>query len=40
MSTRTTLIIGLALIVLAVLFSLAVYSRLPDRMASHWGAND
>ena len=40
MSTRTTLIIGLVLIALAVGFSLAVYSQLPDRMASHWGAND
>lgn len=40
MSTRTTLIIGLVLILLAVAFSAAVYSRLPDRMASHWGIND
>ncbi len=40
MSTRLTLIIGLVLILLAVVFSLAVYDRLPDRMASHWGMND
>jgi uncharacterized membrane protein len=40
MSTRLTLIIGLALILVAVVFSLAVYNRLPDRMASHWGLND
>jgi uncharacterized membrane protein len=40
MSTRLTVIIGLALILIAVVFSLAVYSRLPDRMASHWGIND
>lgn len=40
MSTRLTLIVGLALILIAVVFSLAVYNRLPDRMASHWGIND
>ena len=40
MSTRLALIVGLALILIAVVFSLAVYSRLPDRMASHWGIND
>ncbi len=40
MSTRITLIIGLALVLLAVVFSVAVYNRLPDRMASHWGVND
>ncbi len=40
MSTRLTLIICLALILIAVVFSLAVYNRLPDRMASHWGFND
>ncbi len=40
MSTSLTLIIGLILILLAVVFSLAVYDRLPDRMASHWGVND
>ncbi len=40
MSTRLTLLIGIVLILLAVVFSAAVYSRLPDRMASHWGVND
>ena len=40
MSTRFTVIVGLALILLAVAFSAAVYNRLPDRMASHWGFND
>jgi uncharacterized membrane protein len=40
MSTRTTFIIGIALILVAVAFSAAVYNRLPERMASHWGVND
>ena len=40
MSTRITLIVGLVLVLLAVVFSAAVYDRLPDRMASHWGVND
>ncbi len=40
MSTRSTLIIGLILVLLAVAFSAAVYDRLPERMASHWGVND
>lgn len=40
MSTRTTWILSLILIVLAVAFSLAAYDRLPDPMASHWGIND
>ena len=40
MSTRTTLIIGLVLVLLAVAFSSVVYNRLPERMASHWGVND
>ncbi len=40
MSTRTTLIIGVVLILLAVTFSAAVYDKLPDRMDSHWGLND
>ncbi len=40
MSTRLTLIICLALILIAVVLSASVYSRLPDRMASHWGFND
>ena len=40
MSTRTTLIIGLVFILLAVALSAAVYNRLPERVASHWGVND
>lgn len=40
MSTRLTLIIGLALVLIAVVFSLAAYKWLPDPMASHWGLND
>ena len=40
MSTRLTLTISLALVLIAVVFSLAVYNRLPDPMASHWGLND
>ncbi len=40
MSTRITLIITLALVIIAIAFSMAVYSRLPDRMASHWDVND
>ena len=40
MSTRITLFVCLVLVLLAITFSLAVYNRLPDRMASHWGIND
>ncbi len=40
MSNRLTLFLGIVLILLAVVFSAAVYSHLPDRMASHWGLND
>jgi len=40
MSTRTTLIVSIALIAIAALLSLAVFNRLPDPMASHWGFND
>ena len=40
MSTKTTLILSLALILIAAVFSAAVYSQLPNPMASHWGAND
>jgi uncharacterized membrane protein len=40
MSTRNTLILSLALVLIAIVFSVAVYSRLPDPMASHWGVND
>jgi uncharacterized membrane protein len=40
MSTRTTLIVSVALIAAAALLSLAVFNRLPDPVASHWGYND
>jgi len=40
MSTRTTLLLSLLLIAAMAVFSLAVYSRLPADMASHWGVND
>ena len=40
MSNRSTLIISLLLIAAAVALSLAVYGRLPQPMASHWGADD
>ena len=40
MSTRTTLIVSLLLILLAVAFGAAAYDRLPERVASHWDAND
>jgi len=36
MSTRTTTILSLTLIFLATLLSAAVYSRLPEQVASHW----
>ena len=40
MSTRTTLIIAGLLMLAGLLFSLSVYSRLPESMASHWNFND
>lgn len=40
MSTRTTVILTLVMITAAVLLSLAVYGRLPERLASHWNADD
>jgi uncharacterized membrane protein len=40
MSTRTTLIITLLMILAAILLGLTVVDRLPDRVASHWNAND
>jgi uncharacterized membrane protein len=40
MSTRTTTIIVLLLIAVAILAGLMLWNRLPDQMASHWGAND
>jgi uncharacterized membrane protein len=40
MSTRSTVIAALIMIAAALALSLAVYSRLPDPVASHWGVND
>lgn len=36
MSTRTTIFVSIFLIAFAVTFSIAVFDRLPDQMASHW----
>ena len=36
MSTRNTIFVTIILIAFAVVFSLSVYNRLPDQMASHW----
>ena len=38
MSTRNTVYLTIFLIVFAIAFSLSVYGRLPDQMASHWNA--
>jgi uncharacterized membrane protein len=38
MSTKTTLTLSLILIAIAVLAGIAVYSRLPDLVPSHWNA--
>ena len=40
MSTRTTTILVLILIAAATLAGLALWSRLPDPMASHWNVHD
>lgn len=40
MSTRNTLIVTAIFIAMAIAFSLAVYNRLPNQMASHWDVND
>jgi immunity protein, SdpI family len=40
MSTRTTTVVVLLMIVAATIVGLALWSRLPDPMASHWGPND
>jgi uncharacterized membrane protein len=40
MSTRSTLITSLLLIAAAIALSVALYNRLPDPMASHWGVDD
>jgi uncharacterized membrane protein len=40
MSTKTTLTICLALIVISILAGVMLWNQLPDQMASHWNAND
>src|SRR5512143_92444 len=40
MSTRSTVVLTLIMIVAATALSLAVYARLPEQVASHWGLND
>ena len=40
MSTKTTSIITLALIALALLAGAVLWNQLPDQMASHWNVND
>jgi len=39
MSTRTTIFITIFLIAFALVFSISVYNRLPEQMASHWNEN-
>jgi uncharacterized membrane protein len=40
MTTKTTTIITLILIALAVLAGMVLWNQLPEQMASHWNAND
>jgi uncharacterized membrane protein len=40
MTTKTTSIISLVMIVLAMLAGALLWNQLPDQMASHWDAND
>ena len=40
MNTRTTTIVVLLMIIAATIAGLVLWNRLPDPMASHWGAND
>src|SRR5512134_2620575 len=40
MSNRTTIVLTLLMIGVAVGISLAVFGQLPDRVASHWNTND
>jgi uncharacterized membrane protein len=40
MTTKTTSIITLILIALALLVGAVLWNQLPDQMASHWNAND
>ncbi len=40
MTTKFTVTLALVLIVMAVIAGLALWSQLPDQMASHWNMND
>ncbi|HET6845690.1 MAG TPA: SdpI family protein [Anaerolineales bacterium] len=40
MSSRNTILLTLIMILAATLLSLAVYSRLPEQVASHWNSAD
>ncbi len=40
MTTKTTSIIVLALIAIALIAGLGLWNQLPDQMASHWNVND
>ena len=40
MNTKTTSIIVLSLIAIAVIAGAVLWNQLPDQMASHWDAND
>lgn len=40
MNTKTTSILVLSLITIAIIAGLVLWNQLPDQMASHWNAND
>jgi uncharacterized membrane protein len=40
MSTKTTTIISIILIAIAVIAGIVLWNQLPDQMASHWNTND
>ena len=40
MTTKTTTIISLVIITIAIIAGMALWNQLPDQMASHWNAND
>jgi len=40
MSTKTTILISMILIAIAMIAGAALWNQLPDPMASHWNAND
>ena len=40
MSTKTTTIISITLIVIAIIAGAVLWNQLPDQMASHWNSND